>query len=136
MFYKVFIGKAWGNWSKNYLGGAYSNIIIAKPMEICTENFLEVGKYDSYENALKAAKYLLTRFLRALLYLYKFSQDNSKENFKYVPLQDFSEKWWNGSIEEIELELFRKYKVPENVRKFVLDNIQQKNEDNIIIDNN
>lgn len=29
--YKVLIGKAWGNFSEGYLGGAYADIIIAKP---------------------------------------------------------------------------------------------------------
>lgn len=45
-YYKFFIGKAWGNFSAGYLGGAYVDIIVARPNEICTENFLESGIFD------------------------------------------------------------------------------------------
>jgi len=130
--YKVFVGKAWGNWSNNYLGGAYSDVILGKPLEICTENFLEIGNYTKKEEAYLMAKYLMTRFLRGLLYLNKFSQDNSKDKFKYVPKQDFSENWWGESIEQLENRLFDKYNVPQNIRDFVLNNIQQKSEENIL----
>ncbi len=130
--FKVFIGKAWGNWSDNYLGGAYSDIIIAKPGEICTENFIEVGPLNNHEEAQNMSKYLMTRFTRGLLYLNKYSQDNSKEKFVNIPLQNFSESWWNETIEQIETRLFEKYKIPNHIRKFVLDNVQKKTEDNII----
>jgi type II restriction enzyme len=130
--YKVFVGKAWGNWSDNYLGGAYSDIIIANPEDICTENFIESGNFNSLSLARYQAKYLMTRFLRALLFLKKYSQDNSREKFSNVPIQDFSESWWNESIEQIENRLFEKYNIPENIRKFVLLNIQQKSESNIV----
>ena len=49
--YKVLLGKAWGNFSKGYLGGAYADIIIAFPNEICTENYLECGCFDTYKEA-------------------------------------------------------------------------------------
>ncbi len=134
--YKVFVGKAWGNWSDNYLGGAYSDIIIASPLEICTENFIESGNFNSFLNAKKHSKYLMTRFLRALLYLNKYSQDNSREKFSSIPIQDYSETWWDENIEQIEHRLFDKYNIPQNVRKFVLENIQQKSESNIVNFNN
>lgn len=130
--YKVFVGKAWGNWSDNYLGGAYSDIIVGSPLEICTENFLEIGNFSEKNTALKMAKYLMTRFTRALLFLNKFSQDNSKDKFKSIPIQDFTEKWWSESIDEIEENLFNKYNVPENIRTFIRKNVQRKTEENII----
>lgn len=134
--YKVFIGKAWGNWSDNYLGGAYSDIIIAKPGEICTENFIESGNFNNINLARKHSKYLLTRFLRALLYLNKYSQDNSREKFANIPVQDYTEHWWDESIEQLEIRLFEKYDIPDEIRKFVLENIQQKTESNIVNYNN
>ncbi len=60
--YKVFIGKAWGNFSDSYLGGAYADIVIASPFDICTENFIECGSFESFDLAKKHAKYLMTRF--------------------------------------------------------------------------
>lgn len=130
--YKVFIGKAWGNFSDAYLGGAYADIVIASPNEICTENYLESGSFDDFEMAQNHAKYLMTRFARALLYVHKHTQDNSKEKWAAVPIQDYSEPWWNLSIEEIDEKLMDKYAVPQTIRDFVKDNIQTKNETNIV----
>lgn len=130
--YKVFIGKAWGNFSEGYLGGAYADIIIASPKEICTENFLESGIFESYDKAKMHAKYLMTKFARALLFANKNSQDNSKEKWLFVPKQDFSETWWDKTIAEIDEELMKKYNISENVKKFVYDNIQTRDESNII----
>lgn len=132
MKYKVFVGKAWGNWSSNYLGGAYSDIIVAKPGEICTENFLECGSYDDFESANKLAKYLMTRFVRALLFLNKFSQDNSKDKFAAIPVQDFKESWWSQTIETIDNKLMEKYDIPANIKEYVFQKIQKKTEKNII----
>lgn len=129
--YKVFIGKAWGNFSAGYLGGAYADIIVASPNEICTENFLESGLFTDIEKAKKHAKYLMTRFVRALLFAKKNSQDNSKEKWISVPVQDYSEDWWNLSIDEIEEHLFDKYSIPEDIRIFVREKIQKRDESNI-----
>jgi hypothetical protein len=48
-----------------------------------------------------------------------------------VPVQNFSEPWWDGSIEEIELSLMDKYQIPKDVSAFVLSNVQIKAEQNI-----
>jgi hypothetical protein len=134
--YKVFIGKAWGNWSDNYLGGAYSDIVIASPSDICTENFLESGNFSDHTTAQKHAKYMMTKFLRALLFLNKHSQDNSKEKFNAIPIQDYSETWWDKSIKDIDLELMKKYNIPDKIRDFIFANIQEKTEANIVNYNN
>lgn len=130
--YKVLLGKAWGNFSKGYLGGAYADIIIAFPNEICTENYLECGCFDTYKEALFCGKYLMTKFARALLYLNKFSQDNSKDKWKAVPIQDYHEEWWDKSIAEIDIELMKKYNVPQDIQDFVFKNIQERTEANIV----
>ncbi|MDO5011953.1 MAG: hypothetical protein Q4E56_00320, partial [Pseudomonadota bacterium] len=129
--YKVFVPYAWGNMSeKTGLGGAFSDIIIAAPNEICTESYLESGCFDDAITAEKHSKYLMTKFLRALLYLNKFSQ-HSTTSWGSIPIQDYTELWWNLSIEEIDKELMKKYKVPQNIQKFVFDNFQTKTERNI-----
>jgi len=130
--YKVLTGKAWGNFSDGYLGGAYSDIVIASPNEICTENFLESGIFNDFETAKKHAKYLMTQFARALLFFNKHTQDNSKDKWVSVPIQDYSEGWWSLSIAKINEKLFEKYGIPENIRKFVCNNIQVKDESNIV----
>lgn len=128
--YKIFVAKAWGNMSDSYLGGAYSDIILAKPFEICSETYLESGTFDDKETAIKHAKYLMTRFFRALFYLNKHSQ-NSTRSWGAIPIQDYKEPWWNLSIEEIEDKLFDKYSIPEHIRIFVKQKIQKRDETNI-----
>lgn len=130
--YKVLIGKAWGNFSEGYIGGSYADIIIAYPNEVCTENFLECGCYATYREAIYCAKYVMTKFVRALLYLNKFSHDNSKDKWVDVPIQDYTENYWDKSIFEINNALMDKYNVPQKIRKFVEKNIQTKTEKNII----
>jgi len=131
--YKVFIPKAWGNMSeKSGLGGAYSDVFVASPNDICTESYIEQGMFEKKETAIKQAKYIMTRFVRALFYINKFSQNTPRETWNYVPIQNFTENWWEESIEEIENRLFEKYKIPNNIREFILNNIQKKDEKNIL----
>ncbi len=130
--YKVFIPYAWGNWSDSYLGGAYADIFVAGPGDLCFDDtFLVAGPFESYDKALYHAKYLMTKFARSLLFINKFSQHSTTAWYS-VAVQDFSESWWNKSISEIDEELFNKYNVPQNIRDFVKKNIQTKTIANII----
>lgn len=134
--YKIFVAYAWGNMSENTgLGGAFSDIIIANPNEIATETYLESGAFNDYDVAKKHAKYLMTKFLRALLYFNKKSQ-HSTTAWGAIPLQDYNESWWDKSIKEIDKELIKKYNIPENIAEFINKNIQERNENNIINFNN
>lgn len=131
-FYKILVPYAWGNWSESSgLGGSFSDIIIAFPEVATTETWLEQGQFSTFEMAKKHAKYMLTKFFRALLYRNKYSQ-HSTTAWKSIPVQDFSEDWWDAPISELENHLFDKYNVPESIRLFVLDNFQTKDESNII----
>ena len=131
--YRVLIPYAWGNMDeqKNGLGGAFADIIIALPGEICTERYLVSGSFDDKETAQKHAKYLMTKFARALLYMNKTSQ-HSTTAWGAIPVQDYSESWWGESISSIDNHLFKKYNIPTSVKKYVEDNIQPKQETNII----
>ena len=134
--YKVFVPYAWGNMSESSgLGGAYSDIIIAFPNVATTETWQESGQFETFELAQKHAKFLMTRFTRALLYLNKHSQHSTRA-WGAVPNQDYTESWWDESIEQLENRLFEKYKIAEDIRKFVIENIQQKSESNIVNFNN
>ena len=129
--YKVFVPYAWGNMSENTgLGGAYSDIIIGKPYEIVTETYQEQGPFNTISDAKKHAKFLMTKFTRALLYLNKHSQ-HSTTAWGAVPVQDYSEKWWDKTVDKIDKELMKKYKIPRNIEDFVVSNIQTRSENNI-----
>jgi len=130
--YKVFVPYAWGNMDeKTFLGGAYSDIIVAHPNEIVTETYQEQGPFDTLKEANFHAKYLMTKFARALLYINKHSQ-HSTTAWRAVPLQKFSEDWWYKSIQEIDTELMNKYKIPQDIQDFIATNIQKRTEHNII----
>lgn len=130
--WKVFVPYAWGGMNeKSGLGGTYADIIIAMPKLICTETFLESGCFNDKKTAYKHAKYLMTKFTRACLYVNKYSQ-HSTTAWGAVPVQDYHEDWWDLSISEIDKKLFEKYKVPQNIIDFCMKNIQTKSEINII----
>lgn len=129
--YKVLYTYAWGGMDGKYLGGSYSNIIIAEPFEICTETYQEQGVYSTKDEARKHAKYILTRFARALLYMNKHSR-HSTTAWGAVPVQSFTEPWWNQSIADIDKRLMEKYNIPSDIQKFVFENIQERGENNII----
>lgn len=130
--FKIFVPYAWGNMNeKTGLGGAYADIIIAYPHEICTETYQESGAFGTFEIAQKHAKYLMTKFLRALLYVNKFSR-HSTTAWGSIPIQDYSEDFWNGTIVEIDDALMDKYGVPASIRDFIFKNIQTKTVGNII----
>lgn len=131
--YKVFVPYAWGNWDEKVgLGGAFSDIVVAKPQDACIETYLECGAYETEQEAMYLAKYFMTQFARALLYVNKFSQ-HSTTAFGAIPQQDFSEDWWDLSIAKINEKLFDKYEIPTNVRESVKANLQLKDESNIIV---
>ena len=75
----------------------------------------------------------MSKFARTLLLNNKFSFHNLKETWKSVPIQDYSEDFWNSdNIDDIDNGLFDKYNVPEDIRKFVRENIQSRTIDNIL----
>ena len=131
--WKILLPKTWGSFDKKYLGGTYGDIIIVGPNDICTDNYLESGYCKDFEEAKKHSKYCMSKFARALLIINKFSYDNIKSVWKSVPIQDYTEDFWNSdNIDEIDNGLFDKYSVPEGIRKFVKENIQPKTVKNIL----
>lgn len=129
--YKVLVPCAWGNMSNAGLGGSFGDIIVAKPYEICTKTYTTSGCFDNIEQAQKHAKYLMTKFARALLFLNKFGIQASHVAFAAIPTQDYSEPWWNETVEQINEHLFDKYEIPQELRNYVNSHIQTRTEDNI-----
>lgn len=130
--YKIFVPWAWGNMDENAgLGGAYADIIIAEPNDVCSMTYNVCGEYDDYNTAKKQAKYMMTTFFRGLLFMNKDVKTSSRTAYTSVPIQDFSEDWWDESIEIIDRHLFDKYDAPE-IQDFFFNSIQLKTSDNII----
>ncbi len=105
--YKLFFSKA-------YLTSSTvpPEIILAKPYEICTETFLNIGAFSSEQEAKNCLSYIKTKFFRALLFYNRHSLNISKSSFELIPLQDFSSNSdidWSKPIPEIDKQLYKKY---------------------------
>lgn len=102
--------------------------LIGKPLEGVTQSFITFGAFNSESEAEAALKYIKTKLCRALLGILKVTQDNSKETWKYVPLQDFTEHSdidWKKSVEEIDKDLFKKYNLSPDEIDFIQSKIKQ-----------
>lgn len=90
------------------------NTIIAGPNSICTETYLVIGAdlalNENSANSL--AKYMKTKFVRFLHSLSKNSQHGTRNTYRFVPVQDFSNNSdidWSVSVQEVDNQLYRKY---------------------------
>lgn len=86
--------------------------VIGKPLIGVTQSFITLGAFDTQAEADAALKYVKSKFSRALLGILKVTQDNSKETWRFVPVQDFTSKSdidWSKSIAEIDRQLYDKY---------------------------
>lgn len=105
-----------------------SSLNILKPKEICTETYLVVDSFAEEYEAKNCYTYLCTQFVRFLVSQLSSTQHLSKEKFSLVPLQDFSSKSdinWNGSVHDIDLQLYSKYGLSEDDVTFIESMIRQ-----------
>lgn len=132
--HKLFVPKAWGNMSDSIgLGGSYANICVARPGDVCSETFIEFGPFSDHDETIKMAKYFMTKFFRALLFLAKDSQNTARDKYKYIPVPDLSLPFWQRKVADLDQELFDYYRVPRSSQDFILQNVQPRNESNIEI---
>jgi len=127
--WKLFVVKAWGNMDekKGYLGGSYSEIIVAEPKDCCSEMYIEFGPYKNKHEAENAKKYFYTKFFRAVFYKDKTSQNTARETYASVPIQDFSDNSdidWSGSVTDIDKQLFEKYGLDDSEISFIEEHIK------------
>lgn len=119
--HKVYISKAYG------IGSAYPSQVInkafyGKPGTACTETYLAIGAFSSKVEAENAVKYLATQFTRFLVFLRKITQDNTRDTYSFVPLQDFTEGGdidWKAPIAEIDKQLYKKYALTDKEKEFI-----------------
>ena len=87
-----------GNPDKQGMRRVLSRLEILEPNAVCTESYIVVGAFDTEEEAANCLSYLQTRFARHLISILSFSQDITRERFRYVPLQDFSKAWSDKAL--------------------------------------
>ncbi len=123
-FYKIFIPKANGSGA---IGEVLSTPIVGEPIVGSTQTFLSVGKFTTKEEAENCMKYIKTKFARAMLGTLKVTQDNPRETWANVPLQDFtpnSDIDWSASIQEIDQQLYKKYNLDKSEIDFIEKNVK------------
>ena len=70
-----------------------SKLEVIAPNTICTGSYILLGAFETEEEALNLKSYAETRTFRFLVSLLSFSQDITRERFRYVPLIDFTKSW-------------------------------------------
>lgn len=107
--YKVFVPKSNGS---GVLGEVLSTPVIGMPAIGHTLTFLSIGRFSELAHAEACLKYIKTRFVRLLLGTLKVTQDNPRDTWANVPIQDFtssSDIDWSKSVAEIDQQLYAKY---------------------------
>lgn len=123
--YKIITPKADGDGT---FGDKLTNPEILKPMTGFTHTFLGIGSFEKEQEALSALKYIKTKFARTLLSVLKITQDINADKWKYVPLQDFTEKSdieWSVSIANIDKQLYKKYRLSGEEIAFIENNVKE-----------
>lgn len=104
------------------------DIFVEGPKVGYTQSFIAVGAFETIEEAQNAEKYLKTKFCRAALGIKKRTQSNTLDKWVFVPIQDFnndSEIDWSKSIHEIDLQLYRKYKLEDAEIEFIETKVKE-----------
>lgn len=96
--------------------------LIGKPLIGHTQTFISIGSFKNYDEAEACIKYIKSKFARTMLGILKVTQDNKKESWRKVPLQDFtpnSDIDWSKSIEDIDQQLYKKYNLSQDEIDFI-----------------
>lgn len=122
--FKVIIPKANGSGA---LGEVLSTPIVGTPIVGYTDTFIGIGAFDTEAEANACLKYLKTRFTRTMLGTLKITQDNTRETWVNVPMQDFTSESdinWDIPISEIDKQLYAKYQLSDEEIQFIEQNIK------------
>ena len=112
--YKVLLPKSNGD---GILGEKLSSPFVCLPNVGYTQSFIGIGSFKSEMEAESCLKYIKSKYARTMLGVLKVTQDNSRDVWKYVPLQDFtssSDIDWTKSLSKIDVAAQKKYKLDIN----------------------
>ena len=123
--YKVIVPTSNGSGA---IGEVLSTPLIGTPLIGYTRSFIGIGAFDKEEEAEAALKYVKTKFARTMLGILKITQDNNRETWRYVPMQDFtvdSEIDWSQSVSGIDRQLYRKYGLDQREIEFIESHVKE-----------
>lgn len=147
--WKVFVPAANGS---GIMGEKISQPFIGSENMIATQTYITFGMFDNKDEAVNCAKFLKTRFARALLFTLKTTQQNAKKTWFNIPLMDFKNvedrenrnsdnkadvdnnsqlnnlpviDWSVDSLNMIDEQLFELYSLTNVEKSWLLENIQE-----------
>ncbi len=92
-----------------------------------TDTFISIGLFDTIKETENCLKYIKSRFARAMLGTLKVTQNNPRDSWSNIPLQDFtmcSDIDWSVSVEEIDKQMFRKYGLSAAEERFIMERVR------------
>lgn len=94
----------------------------------CAQNttFLSAGNFYTLFEAQSCLKYVKTKFARCMLGIFKVTQHTTREAWRAVPLQNFTQQSdinWDLSIPELDAALYQKYNLTQDEIDFIESNI-------------
>ena len=101
--------------------------LIGKPLIGYTQTFIGIGAFSTSFEAKSALKYIKSKFCRTMLGILKVTQDNNRETWRLVPLQDFthnSDIDWTKSVSDIDKQLYKKYNLSKDETDFIEAKVQ------------
>lgn len=118
--YKIFIPGGYG------AGEGFPHQILGVPEiapknSVCSQSYLYAAFNTEYES-IAFVKYLKTKFFRALVLTVKITQSAPSRVYRFVPLQDFTDKSdidWNQNIADIDRQLYTKYSLSPDEIAFI-----------------
>ena len=123
--WKVLVARVNGSGA---LGEVLSSPFVAAPNEGYTQTFIGIGAFSEKSTAENVLKYIKGKFARTMLSILKITQDNNRDTWKMVPLQDFtssSDIDWSKSIAEIDQQLYAKYRLDEKEIEFIETHVKE-----------
>lgn len=87
-----------GQTDKNGQRRILSIVECLPPKTICTSTYIVVNSFDTQQEAENLKIYLKTHFVRFLISQVCISQHLSRECFKFVPVQDFTQAWTDEKL--------------------------------------
>lgn len=123
--WKVLVPRANGSGA---LGEVLSTPLIGEPLIGHTQTFISIGSFEKLSEAEACMKYVKTKFARVLLGIKKVTQDNPRDTWEYVPLQDFTEESdidWTQTVEETDRQLYAKYGLDEEEIRFIETRVKE-----------
>lgn len=121
--YKLFIPEA-NNSGK--FGETLTLPIIGYPQDISSDTFLNGGQFSDKTEPRNFSKYFKTKFFRTLLGVKKSTQHCPPGVWQTIPIQDFtcnSDINWSKMIEEIDEQLYLKYRLTQDEINFIEENV-------------